>query len=161
MWNTTTVSAAIARRPSYPGKRLPTASGGAWTGPSGAAGAAGAAGASVRGPRAVPTAHGRAVAPSDIFGERLRSARAAQVQDQFAQQAERHHLHADDDEQHADGQRGARTDRVTGELQRGDVGEQARAEEPEDDPDAAEQVERPARVGREELDRDEVEEPAP
>ena len=95
-------------------------------------------------------------------GRRVEVPAATQVHHELAQQAERQHLDGHHDQQHAELQRRAGADLVAEELRRRPSSARSRLpDEPDDEADAAEEVERPGRVGGEELHRHQVEEAPP
>ena len=108
--------------------------------------------------RLVARSRRRRRSPSAVGVE---AAPASEVHHQLGEQAERHHLDGDDDQQDAELQRRAGADLVAEELGHAHPARAGRPDEADDEADAAEEVERPGRVGGEELDRDQVEEAAP
>ena len=82
------------------------------------------------------------------------------ARDHLADQAEREELHPDDDEQHAEREQRALPDRVAGDLDDRQVGEDDEADDAEQEPEPAEQVQRPVPVAAHERDGEQVEEAA-
>lgn len=79
---------------------------------------------------------------------------------QLADQAERHELEGHHHQQHANYQRRSIADGVAEDLFDAQPRQQAATDEAEDETHTPEQVERPAYVSGEELDRDQVKDPA-
>jgi hypothetical protein len=82
------------------------------------------------------------------------------ARDHLADQPEREELQPDHDQQHTEHQQGAVSDRVAEGLQHRQVDQDRRPEESEDQPEAAEEVQRPVPVAADERHGQEVEETA-
>ena len=82
------------------------------------------------------------------------------ARDHLADQPEREELHADHDEQDAEHQQRALPDRVPERLEHGQVDEDRRPDEAEEQAEAAEQMQRPVAVAADEGHGEQIEEAA-
>jgi hypothetical protein len=82
------------------------------------------------------------------------------TRDHLAQQPEGEELHTDDDQEHAEREQGALADRVAGRLEHGQVDQDRRPDDAEEEPEPAEEMERPMPVAAHERHGQQVEEPA-
>ena len=79
---------------------------------------------------------------------------------ELADEAEREELHADDDEEDAERQQRPVADRLAGQLEHRQVDEHDRADRAEQQPESAEEMQRPVPVAAHERDRQQIEEAA-
>ena len=82
------------------------------------------------------------------------------ARDQLADQAEREELEPHDHQQHPEDQQRPLSDRISLELEHGQVEEHSEAGHAEQQPEPAEEVQRAVAVTPDERDREQIEEPA-